>query len=392
MRKLKYSIIYVNFAPYENTGYIQDFLISKFETVYVFIFDFHKLKSSTPLSRFVIFDKRRMIFCKNLITIPVPEKWVFILLPIRSLLIFIQLTTYLFHYRKCFTKSTIFFTVNAFTAWVGNILKQLHLVGKTIFWIWDYYPPTHSNLVIKLMRSIYGYFDKEGAKSDKVIFLNKRLISLRKASGVWRVDKKYSFVPIATNSKISIVSKNAKTPHFCFIGVLKKSQGLDLIFDISEEIYKKYGETIIEIIGDGPDKEYYVNRGRESKFKTIFNGLLSENIRPHELKIRSIMSKCNISLATYIPEKSNVSYYGDPSKIKRYLSMGLPVITTNVFEFSSEIKKSEAGIVINYNKPKELIKAIETILGNYNEYVNNVKQLTKKFHYEVIYEKLFSEL
>jgi hypothetical protein len=84
-----------------------------------------------------------------------------------------------------------------------------------------------------------------------------------------------------------------------------------------------------------------------------------------------------------------VSYYGDPAKVKKYLEFNLPIIMTDVFEFSKDLRKSNSGIVINYGNSTQLIEAIKEISKYYSKYCRNVMKLRSKFYYKSLYPKMF---
>lgn len=383
------SIIYVNFSPYENTGKILDYLLDSFKYVFLFSFNFHKLGRTKEDNKLYVFHNKRIVKKYDLYQIPVPLTLIFLLLPLRSILIFIQIFLYTLYLRKKYSTIDYYFTVNAFTAWSGQIVKKVGLVKKTVFWVWDYYPPIHENKIIKFMRRVYWYFDKISSRSDHLIFLNERLKTLREKIGIISKGHNFPIIPIGTCPNFSRMKSLKDSLSLGFMGVLKKSQGLDLIFDNLNELGKIYPNLKIDIIGSGPDEKYFRNRAKCFPVEINFHGFLSE--RKYK-KINKILSGCSIGIAPYVPEKSNVSYYGDPSKIKMYLSFGLPVITTNVFAFSEELKETKSGIIIDYYKKNEFIKAVNTIKNNYLYYQTNAKKLAKKYFYKKLYSSMFEDL
>jgi glycosyltransferase involved in cell wall biosynthesis len=287
--------------------------------------------------------------------------------------------------KKTYGPFHIFFTVNAFTAWCGNILKKIGLVQKTVFWVWDYYPPIHEDKVIMLMRTLYWIFDKAAIHSDIVAFLNIRLINLRKKIGVLSQSSSYPVVSIGTDLHIGKKKRMESTLTFAFLGALKKSQGLDYIFDHAIELKKRLPPCRLHVFGGGPDEGYFRNRAHSCPIPVTFFGYI-----PDSKKMNTLLSRCDIGLAPYIPDPGNVSYYSDPSKIKAYISNGIPVIMTNVFQFSKEIQKSKAGIVFRYNDTKGFIKAVYAITRSYSSYQKNALALAKKYYYKTMYPKLFS--
>jgi len=294
-----------------------------------------------------------------------------------------QIYWHLWKLNKKYGKFDVYFTVNAFTAWVGNIARHFGLIGKTIFWVWDYYPPYHSNKILLLMRWIYWQFDKATRASNQLIFLNKRLENLRKDINIIPKDINYPIIPIGTDPIKKIKKRNKNKLIIGFLGVLKKSQGLDLFFNQANKIHEKFPELELQIIGAGPHEDYFRKKAKNCVIPVKFYGFV-----PDDNNVKKIQLGWDIAIALYIPEESNVSYYTDPSKIKTYLSLSIPVIITDV-AFSEEVKAEKAGIVINYFNKNQLITAISKLLSNYEIYQKNSLKLAKKYYYKNLYQKMF---
>lgn len=376
------SIIYVNYSPYENSGKILDFLLENFNYVFLFLFGFHNIKKKKKVNKLIIYKRGELAKEHPLVHISEPQSLVFFLLPIKSLLTFIQLLLYIYWLKKKYGKVDIYFTVNGFTAWVGNIAKWLDLVDKVVFWVWDYYPPKHKSKIITIMRRIYLYFDKVSLRSDKVVFVNNRILELRKKSNTLP-DKDFTVVPIGTDSFSKINKKQRTDVTLGFIGVVKKSQGLDEVFNSAPSIMRAFPKARFEVVGSGPDEDYFRSRARTSPLPTTFHGYLEGE------SFNKILSRCTIGVATYLPDPSNVSYFGDPGKVKRYLALGLPVIITNILEFSKTVEENNAGVIITYGKSEELTNALKKIIAHYDLYQMNALNLAKKFYYKKIYPDIF---
>ena len=377
------SIIYVNFSPYENAGNILDYILDTFGTVLLFSFNFHKLGAEQSPSMLTIYKNGSIVHKNRLFQSPNSPSLAFILLPIRSIIILFQIFYHTYRFRNKYGPFDIYFTVNAFIAWTGIVLKRLNLVKKTIFWIWDYYPPIHKNKIIMLIRWTYWLFDGPASiYADRTVFLNNTMYLSRKKMGILP-NNESAMVGIGTNP-VHKLKTNTLPLKLVFIGVIKQSQGLDIIFNSTDKLIKIFPHISLTIIGGGPDEKYYKKRAKETKLETHFSGYIKS---PE--KIRKLISGCHIGVAPYVPERGNVSYFGDPSKIKEYLSCGLPVVTTNVFNFSKEITKSGAGIVIPYQE-KELLTAITTIMKNYSKYQTSSLRLANKYYYKNLYKKLLN--
>lgn len=383
LKKRQGNIVYTNYSPYENSGKILDYLLENFTHVFHFSIGFHNLKNKKNYNRLLIFKNGKLKKEIKLFQLPVPQSLVFILLPIRSIINFLQVVGYTMWLKKKYRKIDIYFTVNAFIAWIGNLLRSLDVVEKTVFWVWDYYPPIHENKIIMLLRYIYWQFDKISSYSDKIAFVNHRLLNLRKDLGIYDRDVSHPIIPIATD-KIPYRKKNGiKKVIFAFIGVLKRNQGPGIVFEHSQELKKHIKNFSYEVIGSGPDEGFLKNAAKETRVPTKFYGYMEGESFNH------ILDKCTIGIATYIPDSSNVSYYGDPGKIKRYICLGLPVIGTDVLEFSEEIAKSKAGVIVDYDDSKAFVAATKKIMANYSFYSKNAHRLSQKYYYKKIYPEMF---
>lgn len=379
------TIIYVNFKPYENAGRILDFLINKFDTVILFSFNFHHLGPNQKTSSLQIFQKGKLYEYRPLWQVITPPMLTFLFLPLRSLMILIQLVWHTLKLKWRYNKIDVYFTVNAYTAWIGNLLRSIKLVEKTVFWVWDYYPPIHEKKLISLMLWFYWQFDKIGSQCNKLVFLNQRLQNLRKEIGIMPLESDCPIIPIGTDPIKNMSLKHPSRTNIIigFLGVVKRSQGLDLIFDNASQLLKLFPNIKLEIIGSGPDQKYFKKRAKQTSLLTHFYGFI-----PDKEEVSKIMSRFTIGIAPYVPEKSNVSYYSDNSKIKDYLSQGIPVIATNVFT-AEEVAKEKAGIIVNYYKPEELFDAILKIISNYKFFQENALKLAERYYYKKIYPALF---
>lgn len=381
------TIVYVNFKPYENAGNILDYLLDTFQTVLLFSFNFHRITDDQQQSRLIVYKKKKIVYQCRLFQTPTNSSVAFILLPIRSVIILLQLLFHLMRLQKSFGPYSIYFTVNAFTAWSGNILRTFKIVRKTVFWVWDYYPPIHKDKIVMFMRWLYWIFDKPATiQSDKVVFLNQRLVDLRKRIGVLPKHASYPIIPIGTNPHRYAIQSSVQAPSLVFLGVIKKSQGLDLIFSAVNELKMKFPKLTVHIFGGGPDENYFRQLALDLSIPVIFHGYIH-----NDKKLDLMLSRYHIGIAPYQRDPGNVSYYSDPSKIKRYLSCGLPVITTDVFQFSREIQLNNAGIVIRYSI-HDVVSAVQTIMKSYLQYRRNSMNLGKRYAYQELYRYLFSGL
>lgn len=366
-----------------NAGNILDYLLTTFSIVIVFCFNFHKLGAGQDPSMVTVYKNKKIVSTFPLYQNPTPAHLVFILLPLRSLIIFFQIIIHSLRLKMTYGSFDYFFSVNAFSAWCGNILRYLGVVKKTYFWIWDYYPPNKSDPIVRTMRWLYWQFDKYATTtSNEVVFLNQRLALLKERNGI-SLKKPIKSIGIGTNPINKRINKQNKITTLVFFGVVKKRHGIDLLFDSIPILERKLQKCSISIIGGGPDLNYYKQKSIQYSLPITFHGYIK-----NENDVDTLIQQADIGIATYTNDESNVSQYTDPSKIKRYISNGLPVIATDVFEFSKIIKTHHAGIITKYNE-EDFVNSIKIITHNYKSYKKSAIKLAQKYSYKIIYKNFF---
>lgn len=377
--RIKKGIIYVNFVPYDNAGNILDYLVDNFLFVAHFSFQFHKIGTKNQNNTLTIYKGGKLAYKIFFLNLNLPESVIYIFIPITGALFLLQLTFYIILLRFRGDKFDYFFSVNAIMAWMGNVLRFLGIVKETIYWVWDYYPLKEDSTIIRIVRALYWYVDNESSKySTRTFFLHKNLKQLREKFNKIQYSKS-SIIPIGTNVR-SVKAIKKMVPIIGYLGVIKKTQGVDILFEVLPKLLKKFPNLKAEIIGSGPEEERLKKMARKFPEIVKFYGFI-ESLS----EIQDIMQKWSIGLATYLHTPGNPAYFNDPSKIKTYLSVGVPVISTNVTAFSKEIKKSDAGIVINYTK-KEFIEAVKKLLRHQKIFTSNALRLAKRYDYRKIYK------
>lgn len=381
--KQKKSIVYINFAPYDNAGRILDYIIDNYSFVLHFSYDHLRLKKGRR-SKLTVYKDKKLILEKKLIWLRTLPILLFPSLPFVAFFIFIQSFFYIAKYRYTHGKFDLYLSVNAYTAWFGNLFQDLGLVKKTVFWVWDYFPVNHPDIRLRAARWIYWRLDKPALVfSDKVVFLNSNLLQARKQYDNSFTGKTYKTIPIGTNPTQKKINYQKKSFYIGHMGMLKSGQGLDLLFDSLPELIELFPSLQVEIIGSGPEESYFKKRARKFTKHVKFYGFIEKDD-----EVDRLIRRWSIGIATYKPEPWSEHYWTDPSKIKAYINQGTPVITTNVPDFSKEVSSFKAGKVIDYNK-EALIKAIKNLRLHNTFYSKNAYKLAQKYNYQNLYPKLF---
>lgn len=382
--KQKSSIVYVNFSPYDNAGRILDFLCSNFEVVLHFSYDHLRLKNGRKTNILTMYSHGHIIEQKKLFPLRTPDYLRFLSLPGVAALILFQTLWYTYIYKPKNTHFNYYFSVNAFTAIIGALLRSVRLVDESVFWVWDYYPPSYPDWRMILLRRVYLSFDKPAIRlSSRLVFISQKLITLRQKLNILKLKKHYQIIPIGTNPFMGKLP-NRKKLVIGFLGMLKSSQGLDLLAESLPMLLQKHPTLKIEIVGSGPEEKEIRTRFKPWGDVIKFFGYVEK-----EHDVDQIIRRWSIGIATYLPKSYNESYWTDPSKIKSYLSQSVPVVTTNVPQFSKKITAYHAGIVIPYDK-NFLVNAIDTILQKKKYYAKNAHTLAINYMYKKIYLKFFT--
>jgi glycosyltransferase involved in cell wall biosynthesis len=379
------TIVYVNFSPYTNSGHFLDFLLDQYSTVIAITLLFHSLGKAQEQPNVTVYQQKKPVYTHIFWHMALHPYLSFFLLPIRSMWYACILFWYLFSLKSEYGPYETYITVNAFTAWCGNVLRFFGVVDQTIYWVWDYYPPNHSSSIISVIRRIYWYFDTHAVKnSSRVVFLSPKIASIHtEAQNLQAQDTR--IVGIGTNPPDTFRSIRLSRPiELIFFGVIKKSEGLDVMFDALQQSVSQGTSLRLHVIGGGPDFEYFQKKSQQHSLPVVFHGFVKESSA-----VDDIISSCHIGVATYLQDKETVTTYTDPSKIKLYIGLGIPVITTPIILFGSEIKKYKAGVIVP-SEPKKVQRAIDQIVNDYGVYRKGARDLARKYNYRALYQEIIS--
>src|SRR3989344_4841287 len=128
-----------------------------------------------------------------------------------------------------------------------------------------------------------------------------------------------------------------------FVGVIKESQGLDLIFSFLKE-NKEYKLNIVGVCDDRLYKKYK----KLFALYRITNQVYFPNKFILSEKLETISKKCFVGVAPYLTGSMHGTYYIDPGKVKEYAELGLPIIMSNTSAIVPYVKK----IIHERQRPK----------------------------------------
>lgn len=245
---------------------------------------------------------------------------------------------------------------------------------RFIYWVGDYYPEVHG--AMRLYVGLAYYFI---SRLPHVVFVSPPLKAVYARFVGWKSEFMRPVIGLGIKKRYVTAKKpKSKKTVLGFIGVIRSQQGLDLAFRyIKEEKHAR-----LSIVGDGYWLAHYraLAKKMEIESRVTFYGYVE-----HPEKI---IGTWDIGIALYDGGLNNLSRYAEPTKIKDYLSFGLPVITTKTTYFAKEVEKYKAGIVI-HESPAALRAAVLKIRAHYSQYVRGVNTIMTRYEYTSWYDRKF---
>lgn len=290
-------------------------------------------------------------------------------------------------------KFDIFIGVNGLNALSGLLLKKMGKVNKVIFYGIDFVPIRFEN---KLLNFIYHKIEEYCVKNSDVVWnVSPRIAEGReKFLKISKKKHRQKVVPIGVWEKDIVKRKTAKENQIIFVGHLLEKQGVQEVIRAMPIVRKKVKNAKLIIIGGGvymPELKK-ITKEEKSHDAVIFTGWITD-----KKKLKKMMLESSVAVACYFPEKErlrNFTYYADPTKIKDYLSAGLPLVLTNVSHNSGELEKNKCGIIVEYDRRSisaALVKLLENkyLLGEYQQ--NSLKYI-HSFTWDKIFVKALSDI
>lgn len=289
----------------------------------------------------------------------------------------------------------IYIGVNPLNCIVGLFLKRLGQASKVIFYSIDFTPTRFANPMMnwfyhELEKWCVHGSDERWNVSDGITRARKQFLDLSPTKypqkevpiGIWKKDI------------LASVPKQYVNTRLVFVGDLLEKQGVQKVLESMSLIGKKVPRIHLLVIGGGPYelqlKKLVVELNLQ-KYVT-FTGWIS-----NQQKIRGLLSHSAVGLAVYDTagkDGSNFSYYSDSTKIKTYLSCGLPVITSPVAARGPILEFHGCGTVVSYTK-ESISAAVVEWLTNKKKLINGKESalaLAKRYTWEHAFESALKGL
>lgn len=285
-------------------------------------------------------------------------------------------------------KLALYIGVDPLNCAVGLFLRRLGKVKKVIFYAIDFVPRRFAN---PLLNQAYHWLEAWCVKSSDQRWNVSPRITEGRRKFLGLPEKKYpqKVVPIGVWQKDIVIRPFTKgREHWlAFTGHLLKKQGLQEVIQALPLIKNKISDVHLLIIGGGEYEaklKELVDR-LDLKKAVTFLGWISDQKR-----IRGFLSSCALGLATYEPEgeaESNFTYYADPTKIKTYLSVGLPVVMTRVPFNADDLVRRGCAEIVDYDE-EAIANTLIGILTD-KEKLEKMRKNAIKTAREFTWEKIF---
>ena len=274
----------------------------------------------------------------------------------------------------------------------GLVLRSLGLVKCVIFYSIDFTPKRFPQ---KLVNDLYHAIESFCVRFADIRWdISPRIAEGReKFLGLKQKDYPVTVVPVGMWEKdIAGPNSNFDAYRIVFVGHLLRKQGVDKVLEALFIVRKKIKDVTLLIIGGGEE---------EGSLRRLASKLhLGKNVEfPGWMwdqgEIRKLLLGCAFAVATYDPQgaqEDNFTYYADPTKIKTYLSCGLPVIMTNVPFNAGDLARRGCAVIVDYDE-KSIAKVLIDVLTDKEKLETMRKSAIKtagEFTWEEIFKKTLS--
>ena len=215
-----------------------------------------------------------------------------------------------------------------------------------------------------IVRSVSKKIKKDlilnGIKDNKVLTLRNRVDLERfNSKKLYKTRNKLRKELNWENSKILV-----------YAGGLTKEKGIIEFVYACLKLFPIFPKLNVVIIGDGHLKSWCKKNLNLYSKRVHFTGFVSHHKIQNWLSVGDIYAFCS-------------HHEGMPRVVLEYMSMGKPVISTNVGGVSEVIKDGENGILINTADEEDLFKKIQMVMNiNFrnNKFGNKARKTVENFH------------
>jgi hypothetical protein len=260
---------------------------------------------------------------------------------------------------------------------IANSLKRNYSQAKIIYYAYDYY--FYNNIFSS--RYLINRIEKSAyMNSDIVWAVNEQIIQEHRNKKLNRAQ--VFTVSLGIKSK-SLPDYKPSPKQFLFIGNFKDGHNLRILVKTFAKLPVDYH---LHLIGQG---NLYAEI-QQLKLDLQANNVTLYGFQTEQGTI-DIIIKHQISYGLALYENTKEILCADPGKVKDYLALGLPVITTNNHSMSKDIQEYNLGIILD-NVNLELDKQIINLgKNNICSIKSNIQNYIQKHSYKITLDKALSQ-
>lgn len=251
-----------------------------------------------------------------------------------------------------------------FPAWVASVLLRIPLAVRVVGdYAWEqgmqragvvdlldvFLKKKYWSPLVFVLRIVQAFVAK---RADTVVVPSKYLGTV---VGKWGVSKKrvsliYNGFLREAPGNLSVREKlNIRNKLVISVGRLVPWKGFRALIDIAPELYVGGMSSTVLIVGDGPDKQEI-----DKKIKQVKQVMLEPGVSHRT--ILGFIKEADVFVL-------NTGYEGFSHVLLEAMSIGTPVVTTDVGGNPELIRDKEEGLLVPYNNKLLLTEAIKSLLS-----------------------------
>jgi len=283
-------------------------------------------------------------------------------------------------------RTQLFVGADALNTLSGLILRRLGFTRFVIMFAIDYTPRRFSN---KAVNFLYHILNLAVARHCDLLWA----VSTRIKESYLRIYRARCPILVVlggTTRPKKISDTGTIRNRLVFLGNLDKSKGLQIAIAAIPQVKKQIPSIKLLVIGHGP---YYSALAKLVEDLEIEDSVeFVGHVQDHQ-KVMQMLSQCDIGLAPYVPDATNISMYGFPLKIIEYFAAGLPVVTTSISEMALVISDVNSGIIIDYNT-ESFANAVVRLLSDaalLQTYKKNALSIGQDYSWDNIFDHALAQ-
>ena len=273
---------------------------------------------------------------------------------------------------------------------LGLLLRRAGLARSTVYWTHDYHPARFKN---KLLNWLYLKLDEICAThSDYTWNVVSEIGEHRTRRGIATPPDRVLIVgdPVEAGQMQWLAPEDIPAASVVNSGLVQPGYGFDLLLEALPLIVDKVPELKVTVTTYQKLPDELERRINDLGLASSFHMM---GFIPDEDEYTRVLQRHRVGLALYEPKAGTHKRYSE-SRAKSYLARGVPVIITRVAPISSEIEKSGAGIVIEYDS-QELAEAIVRLVSDdesYRRCRDNAISLAQRYRADVVVPAAFERM